>query len=69
MKNLEARMIDDQRRVEEYQRRHSSDFGETKFDDMGMDAEGHHVVRMSNNQTTVVRKEHNTPEYLRKEGD
>ena len=68
MSRLYEKIYEDEKKVRDYQRKKTSDFGEQKITDVGYDTEGHQVIRLSNNSDTVVRKEHNVPEYIRTQG-
>ncbi len=68
MSRLDEKIYEDKKKVDDFQRKEVSDFGKKKVTDVGHDLEGHQVIRLSNNSDTVVRKEHNVPEYIRTQG-
>lgn len=68
MSRLDEKIYDDKKRVNDYERKEASDFGEQKVTDVGHDSEGHQVIRLSNNADTVIRKEHIAPEHVRTQG-
>ncbi len=68
MSRLDEKIYNDKMKVNDFQRKKASDFGEQKVTDVGYDSEGHQVIRLSNNADTVIRKEHNAPEHIRTQG-
>ena len=64
----ELKIQQEMKKVEAFLQKAKNDFGENNVTYFKGD-DGSTIIRISNSKKTLTRKEHKTPEFLRKDGD